>query len=153
VIQKHILMFGGKCTLACDAKCHKAWGINNRPTIYLDDPTQTVYGYGFTKHRKPENVPENFDYDNHVGLADDELPDAPTGSNELGTWEGGHGKPETDTERLNKWCARECERSIIVDEWRDVDISELENYNLRQYNYAPRERSETQEEITTSEQK
>lgn len=43
-------------------------------------------------------------------LADHELGDAPVSP---GTYEGECGKPTTQDERLNKWCARECERSAI----------------------------------------
>ena len=36
-IQKDILYFGQRVTLACDGKCGKAWGINNRPRVTLGD--------------------------------------------------------------------------------------------------------------------
>ncbi len=143
LIQKHITFFGQRCTLACDAKCHKAWGINNRPKVYLEDQTQTVRGFGYPADHYPQDMPEDFDEDNYASLSDDELPDAPASSNGtpddgaykgLGTWEGGDGKPETEGERLNKWCARECERSIMPDGWIDVDPSELPDFSVRQYN-------------------
>jgi hypothetical protein len=71
-------------TLTCDGNCAKAWGINTRPrTQFSDDPD---------------------DYEFH---ADGELGDAPTNP---GTYEGGEGKAPLS---LNKWCARECERSTI----------------------------------------
>lgn len=31
-----------------------------------------------------------------------------------GTYEGPDGKPQADGDRLNRWCVRECERSVIV---------------------------------------
>ena len=51
------------------------------------------------------------DPDDYALLADNELGTAPV---EPGTWEGADGKPRTPQDRLNKWCARECERSNIV---------------------------------------
>jgi len=148
MIAKSIRYFGKPCILACDAKCHKAWGINNRPQIFLDDPTQTIRGHGYDADHYPQDVEEGFDYDNTVDLADDELPDAPMSSNGpdgLGTWEGGHGKPETPEERLNKWCARECERHVIVDDLPDgpVEDFELPDFSQRQYNIPRAETGET----------
>lgn len=85
---KGIIWFGQKCQLVCDGKCNKAWGINNRPTLQLD----------------PQSV------DDFVWLADDELPNAPAG---LNTFEGGFTKPASPDYK-NKWCARECERSAVI---------------------------------------
>jgi hypothetical protein len=86
---KHILCFFQPAVLACDGNCGKAWGINNRPSRQLSD-----------------------DPDDFAWLADWELGTAPV---DPGTYEGGHGKPidYTDPLRQNKWCARECERSVI----------------------------------------
>jgi hypothetical protein len=75
--------------VACDAKCDKAWGINNRPRVQLSD-----------------------DEDDYEFLADDELGAAPV---DPGTYEGGHAKPDEVPEKHNKWCARECERSVLLD--------------------------------------
>lgn len=141
MIAKSITMFGHPCILACDAKCHKAWGINNRPRVFLDESPQVVRGYGFDVSHYPESDDANFDYDNTAKLADGELPDAPPSSEQLGTYEGDHGKPETPDQRLNKWCARECERSVIIDDvhGRVIDF-ELPDYSQRQYNIAPHTR-------------
>ena len=81
--------FGQPIILACDECCHKAWGINGRPHIQLSEE----------------------DEDDWVWLADGELGEAPVDSD---VYEGGEGKPQTADERLNKWCARECERSVMV---------------------------------------
>lgn len=89
MIQRDILSWGQPCTLACDAKCNKAWGINHRPSHQLSD-----------------------DIDDYEWLSDDELGEAPA---DTGVYEGGHPKPRTPEERLNKWCMRECERSVVVD--------------------------------------
>lgn len=75
-------------TIACDGKCSKAWGANNRPKAMLSD-----------------------DDDDYEFLSDDELGEAPA---DPGTYEGGHAKPRTKEDRLNKWCARECERSVYA---------------------------------------
>lgn len=87
MISKVIMYFGRQAVLACDARCDKAWGINARPRVQLsDDPND----YAFR--------------------ADHELGTAPV---DPGTYEGGHAKPASPERRLNKWCARECERSIL----------------------------------------
>jgi hypothetical protein len=112
MIAKRILMAGQPCILACDAQCQKAWGINNRPRIELLSD----------------------DEDDYYFLPDQELGYAP---NDPGTREGDEPKPIVPDDRLNKWCARECERSVIVDD-KDAPIDfELPDYSVRQYNIAP----------------
>ncbi len=88
MISRGIVFFGQPSKLACDARCHKAWGINTRPREVLSE-----------------------DPDDYAFLADHELGEAPE---DPGTYEGGQGKPKADGDRLNKWCARECERSVIT---------------------------------------
>ena len=88
MIAKAITFFGRPCVLACDARCDKAWGINGRPRAFLSK-----------------------DPDDYAYLADGELGSAPA---DPGTYEGGHAKPLTAEARLNKWCARECERSTTL---------------------------------------
>ena len=102
MITKQITFFGKETKLVCDAKCNKAWGINRRPKIQLSD-----------------------DIDDYEWLSDRELEDAPL---EVDTSEGGDTKPKTKEERLNKWCARECERSKIVKNNEDF---ELLDFNTR----------------------
>lgn len=93
-------------TLICDAKCDKAWGINSRPRIDFDSD----------------------DPDDYAFKADGELGEAPECT---GIWEGGDGKPRHDKDRHNKWCARECERSCIVDPNNDF---QLPDFSERRYN-------------------
>jgi hypothetical protein len=81
---KPIMYFGQLCLLVCDGRCSKAWGINSRPCRQLSDNP-----------------------DDYESLADDELGEAPA---DPGTYEAGHAKPVHPGERLNRWCARECER-------------------------------------------
>lgn len=99
-----IVYFGQPCVVGCDARCNKAWGINSRPHIDYDD------------------------WDDRAWLADDELGDAPV---DPGTYEGGDAKPRTPGERLNKWCVRECERSVVATQGAVLD---LPDFSRRVYN-------------------
>lgn len=99
MIARSIVFFGHPCLLVCDAKCNKAWGINQRPTNQLSE-----------------------EEDDYEWLADDELPEAPEYP---GTFEGGEGKPVDKSQRLNRWCARECERHIIVDNNEDFVLPDF----------------------------
>lgn len=45
---------------------------------------------------------------NYVGKRDFPAPADP------GTYEGPDGKPQAEGDRLNRWCVRECERSVII---------------------------------------
>jgi hypothetical protein len=88
MLKKQIVYFGQQCILACDGNCNKAWGINSRPKNQLSEE----------------------DEDDYEWLSDNELKFAPQNP---GTYEGDHAKPIITDEKLNKWCARECERSSI----------------------------------------
>ena len=99
---KAITYFGQPRILACDGQCNKAWGINGRPRVQLSD-----------------------DPDDYEWLTDDELGEAPVNP---GTFEGRDGKPVRPKEQLNKWCARECERSVLCHP--DIPI-ELPNFSER----------------------
>lgn len=101
MIAKSIMFFGEPCILICDAQCSKAWGINSRPEVQLSDD------------------PDDYEY-----LSDTELGDAPI---DPGTYEGGDGKPRCPEERLNKWCARECERSEIVNDNESFYLRDFTN--------------------------
>ena len=112
MITKHITYFGRRCLLACDGNCSKAWGINGRPRVELsaDDP------------------------DDYAFLADGELGDAPC---DPGTYDGLEmtGKPLTEGDRLNKWCARSCERSAIIEDAECTDIAaQLPDLSVRLFN-------------------
>jgi hypothetical protein len=101
---KVIRWMGHWATLSCDAKCHKAWGVQTRPKVQLGS-----------------------DDDDFAWLADSELGDAP---NNPGTWEGGDGKPSSPA-GMNKWCARECERSDVALTPENVS---LPNFSARVFN-------------------
>jgi hypothetical protein len=108
MIHKLIQYIDQPLRLACDGQCSKAWGINLRPKNALSD-----------------------DPDNYEFLADSELEIAPI---DPGTYEGNDAKPCTDDQRLNKWCARECERSTMVPEdWPLAEIA-LPGYSQRRKN-------------------
>ena len=96
MIRKSITFCGQPATIACDANCEKAWGLNSRP----------------------RRADDSF-------VPDPELGTAPV---DPGTTEGGHPKPRTPEERLNKWCARECERCWLSPpgEWgSEPDLPDL----------------------------
>lgn len=107
--------FGKPITLICDQNCDKVWGINNRPKVYL----------------RGEETDE--EVDDHYSLADGELGIAPVNP---GTYEGDHAKPVNGVDLHNKWCARECERSVIVDRGSCV-FFDLLDFSRRFYNKAP----------------
>lgn len=109
-MQKHITYCSRKAILYCDGNCDKAWGKSSRPKIQLD---------------------EN-DIDDYYFLADSELDIAPEDPR---TYEGFEmvGKPKNEADKLNKWCARECERSSIND-LLSKGI-EVKDFSKRYYNY------------------
>ena len=111
---KGIKFFGQSVSIACDGKCHKAWGINNRPKIQLSD-----------------------DVDDYEYKSDLELGEAPL---DPGTYEGGCAKPTCTSQRLNKWCARECERSSMVGQGKFV---RLDNFDYRLANIRKRQEQHT----------
>ena len=102
MLAKQVKFFDNILILACDGKCNKAWGINSRPLNQLSD--------------------DDGDFE---WLNDNELGDAP---DDPQTYEGQHGKPQAWHERLNKWCARECERSIMA---RPNEAFELKDFSQR----------------------
>ena len=109
VIGRAILYFGKPLILACDARCFKAWGINSRPRVQI-------------------NVADEDDY---ALLADGELGAAPL---DPGTYEGECAKPtmpHMTGDLMNKWCARECERSRMVE---NLDDLALPDFSERVYN-------------------
>lgn len=118
VLQKSIIWFGRNATLACDGRCDKAWGISNRPQLF----------YQGTSEARPLAVGEEpSNPDDYVFVPDSQLGTAPACP---GTWEGGDGKPSAaplqDASLINKWCARECERSTISENHEPIAVPNLE---------------------------
>lgn len=107
VLDKKIVYFGRQTHTGCDAKCHKAWGTQQRPCVYLDAEGKVIRVW--LGGRGKYDLPEGADPDNHAYVPDDLLGNAPE---EPGTWEGSDGK---EPESLNKWCVRQCERNEIGD--------------------------------------
>jgi hypothetical protein len=103
--QSNVTYMGQKVFVACDGKCEKAWGINNRPKNQLSD-----------------------DGDDYEFLADGELPIAPI---DPGTYEGDDAKPPNATFFPNRWCVRECERCVMEDRAEDIV---LPDFSKRQKN-------------------
>ncbi len=93
--------------LSCDGRCDKAWGINGRPKLYFQEEE------GQPRRLKKREEPR--DPDDYVYVRDSELGKAPGPGATVGVAEGSDMKPSAeplvDGERMNKWCARECERS------------------------------------------
>jgi len=96
---------GGE-VLTCDGRCDKAWGINGRPKLFY----QAEEG----PPRRLEAGEEPREADDYVYVRDSELGTAPGPGETVGISEGSDMKPSAepiaDGERMNKWCARECER-------------------------------------------
>lgn len=94
ILAKPILYCDTWMVLACDGRCDKAWGIQGRATRKL-----------------------SADEDDYVYLGDGELGVAPGPGETAIIEEGEDRKPsatalcETDSARMNRWCARQCERS------------------------------------------
>ena len=108
MIQKQVRFFGEQVVLACDGRCDKAWGINGRARVLLS-----------TKD------------DDHVLVPDSALGAAPPPGQTVGVAEGNDCKPSavplTDGGRMNKWCARECERGGIYKLSEPLSLRDLEN--------------------------
>lgn len=101
--QKEITFFGRPCCLICDGRCDKAWGTSSRPRVTINGLLHWVADNEF-----------------------DKAPDDP------GTYEGRDGKPHVETPSdMNKWCARSCERSRIIDKNEEVHASQLIDFNKR----------------------
>jgi hypothetical protein len=63
-------------------------------------------------------------------LTDSEVDDAQKCA---GTWESGHGKPQSADEAPNKWCVRECERSTLIG---DNDVLAIDDFDKPVFNNA-----------------
>lgn len=118
-----ITYFGQKAKVACDCRCNKAWGMDNRPRIQLSD-----------------------DEDDWAYLADPELGEAPI---DPGTFEGWHRKPLSPDEFPNRWCVRQCERCVMSEIDRYDKPLALWNFDKRFYNLLRRYKMDEFNQITT----
>jgi hypothetical protein len=101
---KTIQWFGKPFILACDGQCDRAFGIQHRQRVqFSDDP------------------------DDFAMLSDDETGEAPK---DPGTYEGGFAKPSSPDD-MNKWCARECERSDMA---KAITTIALPDFTKRLFN-------------------
>lgn len=65
---------------------------------------------------RPKKLLSPDDDEDYIYLSDGELADQGlTAPVDPGSREGGYLKPKNEKEQFNKWCARACERSIILD--------------------------------------
>lgn len=108
MLKKEILFFGCKGFICCDGKCEKAWGNNSRPCVIEG---KNVY----------------FLPDTSLGLAPDDS----------GTYEGCDGKPHNIKSDLgmNRWCARECERSVFIPIGESITESKLPLFDEKVFKY------------------
>lgn len=121
MLNKEIRYFGRQTHTGCDAKCHKAWGMQGRPCVYMDVQGKIIKVW--LGGRGKYYLPEGTDPDNHAYIPDELLANAP---DYPGTWEGGEGK---DPESLNKWCVRECERNEIGKYDDPMGTLDLKNFS------------------------
>lgn len=111
MLTMEIVFFHRKVILTCDGKCDKAWGVDSRPEVQLSE-----------------------DIDDFEWLSDGELGSAPL---DPGTEEGWDKKPVTEVDKLNRWCARQCERSRIT---KPGEVVILRDFSKRFQNIKNREK-------------
>jgi|GEM_PF-1080016 hypothetical protein len=130
-MEKEIIYCGQKHKVCCDQRCNKAWGMNSRPRVYAE-LGEKVFGMGFGGgHIYPDNFDEMKDIDDYTYLADHELGKAPK---DPGTYEGGYAKPIIKSERMNKWCTRECERCVMSDPGKFNEPLRFKDFSKRFHN-------------------
>jgi hypothetical protein len=106
--EKLITYVGQTAKVACDGKCEKAWGLNNRPREQLSDVE-----------------------DDYAFMADRQLGIAPI---DPGTSEGNDSKPMSAKEFPNKWCVRECERCSMSQPGESHLPLMVKSFETRVYN-------------------
>lgn len=152
MLQKTIQYMGVPHVMACDGRCDKAWGINLRPGVYFD-----ANGAVVTQQKcndEGSNVildgPEPPDFDDYAFFADNEVGTAPSIPQ---TWEGGDGKPSgvplKNSYYMNKWCARQCERSVLVEVGEPINLPYADP-NTRRYNIPTSKVRAEQRELMTA---
>ncbi len=80
-MEKIITFAGQPAKVGCDEKCNKAWGINNRPRIYVELGQDIIFGLNNTSIY-PKNGGE-IDVDDNALCSDNEL--SPSFRNECRT--------------------------------------------------------------------
>lgn len=107
-MEKIITFCGLAAKVNCDEKCHKAFGLAERPSIKLS--------------KDPDDV---------EWLSDDEVGVAPI---DPGSYEGPHAKPISKDEIPNKWCVRACERCNMSQPGEFDKPLALKDWSKRVYN-------------------
>ncbi len=135
-MEKKIIFCGQPAKVKCDEKCNKAWGMNNRPRVYLDIHDELIFGLMSNGESvEPSEFTLNrIDVDNYAYCSDDELGDAPIDPK---TYEDDQAKPTNKSEIGNAWCIRECERCEMSMPNRSEEPLELIDFSKRFYNYQP----------------
>lgn len=134
-MEKEIIYFGQNAKVACDEKCNKAWGGNNRPRVYPEISETKIFGLGEESIYPDDEI--GVDVDNFAYCSDDELGEAPIDPH---TYEDEHAKPTDKSEMGNKWCVRECERCEMSKFGKYKEPLELKDFSKRFYNYSPHTR-------------
>jgi hypothetical protein len=135
-MEKTITYFGQPAKVACDEKCDKAWGGDHRPRIYPQISETRIFTRGITED-DIKDIPD-FDEDDYALCSDQELGLAPE---DPGTYCGVDmtAKPTIESDKLNRWCVRECERCGMSDPGY-YNLPHLPDFSKRRYNKYPHER-------------
>lgn len=111
---KPVLYVGAPVLIACDGRCSHAWG-RRRPRTELD----------------PDEP------DDYVAASDDDAGPCPLTGMELDA-DGGDTKPDSPAD-MNRWCARSCERSVLVNTSMGVVTSiDLPDWSRQRFNMPSR---------------
>jgi hypothetical protein len=99
LLARSIVFCGRSMVVACDGRCDRAWGVQERPRTALSPG----------------------DPDDFVWLGDEHEDARTTPGREHLVSEGGDLRPSDvalspgDSVLMNRWCARACERSVLVE--------------------------------------
>ena len=137
-MEKEITYYGAPAKVGCDEKCNKAWGINNRPRVYLDISETQIFGLEGTSIYP--DTEDDINIDNYAYCADGELPDAPIDPE---TYENDDAKPTCKSEMGNRWCVRECERCQMSEYGKHNEPLKLKDFSQRFYNMYPHMREKS----------
>lgn len=131
-----IRYFGAVATVMCDGKCNKAWGVHSRPFVCFGINGETILTRTYDPVSKTTQINGDMigtpiETGDFALLADAELGEAPA---DPGTYECDQAKPKNveSAKDMNRWCYRECERSIL----RSTETKEplpFANPNRRHY--------------------
>ena len=119
-MEKEITYYGAPAKVGCDEKCNKAWGINNRPRVYLDISETQIFGLEGTSIYP--DIEDDINVDNY---------------------ENDDAKPTCKSEMGNRWCVRECERCQMSEYGKHNEPLKIKDFNQRFYNMYPHMREKS----------